>query len=129
MAQGKAQADPLEMWREWVANSERQWNAFLNNAMSTDEFSQTMGRFMDVYVNIQKNMNDVMGRYFTAINVPTRNDILHLGERLTGIEERLTAIESGLKQLSHAKPAAAATPAAPEPQVTRPPRTKRPAKG
>jgi polyhydroxyalkanoic acid synthase PhaR subunit len=110
------------MWRDWVANSERQWNAFLNNAMATDEFSQAMGRFMDVYLNMQKNMNEVMGRYFQTINIPTRNDILALGERLSQIVDRLGRIEDALMaaKVSAAAPAAAAAP--------RPPRTKKPPK-
>jgi hypothetical protein len=51
------------MWRNWLSESERQWNGFLNQAMATDEFSQTMGRFMDVYLNLQKSMSEAMGRY------------------------------------------------------------------
>ena len=27
--------DPFAMWRDWLSNSERQWNSFLNQAMST----------------------------------------------------------------------------------------------
>ena len=114
--------DPLAMWREWVANSERQWNGFMNNAMATDEFSQTMGRFMDVYLNMQKNMNEVMGRYLQTMNVPTRNDILALGERLSQIEDRLSGIENALRASATPLPAPAAA------AVRRPPRTKKPAK-
>jgi polyhydroxyalkanoic acid synthase PhaR subunit len=116
-------ADPFALWRDWVANSERQWNGFLNNAMATDEFSQSMGRFMDVYLNLQKNMNEVMGRYLQTINVPTRNDILALGERLSQIEDRLSNIENTLRANAAPLPAPAAAAA-----VTRPPRTKKPAK-
>ena len=63
MAEQSTLPDPMAMWREWVSQSERQWNGFLNNAMATNEFSQVMGRFMDVYLGMQKNMNEVMGRY------------------------------------------------------------------
>jgi polyhydroxyalkanoic acid synthase PhaR subunit len=122
MAQGNAQADPLEMWREWVANSERQWNGFLNKAMATDEFSQSLGRFMDVYLNMQKNMNDTMGRYFSALNVPSRTDVVALGERLTLIEERLGSIETMLASARTAPVPAISAEAAPPP-----PRTKKPA--
>lgn len=118
----KAVPDPLAMWRDWVATSERQWNAFLNNAMATDEFSQAMGRFMDVYLNMQKNMNEVMGRYLQTANIPTRSDILALGERLSQIEDRIGRIEDALLA---SKVAAAAPPAA---TAVRPPRTKKPPK-
>jgi len=120
MADKATTADPLAMWREWVATSERQWNQFLNNAMATDEFSKSMGRFMDVYLNLQKNMNEVMGRYLQTINVPTRNDILALGERLSQIEDRLGRIEDAVM--------ASKVPAAPAGAAPRPPRTKKPPK-
>lgn len=121
-------ADPFAMWRDWVASSERQWNGFLNNAMATEEFSKGMGQFMDVYLNMQKNMNDVMGRYLSTINVPTRTDLLSLGDRLGGIEERLSAIEASIAALAkaNASPKNGAAPAVTE--VARPPRTRKPAK-
>jgi len=124
-----AQADPFEMWRNWLTESERQWNSFLNQAMSTDEFSQSMGRFMDVYLNMQKNMNEAMGRALSAINVPTRTDILTLGDRLSGIEDTLSEIQASLRQVAASSTtgkAAAATAA--EAARPRPTRTKKPAK-
>ena len=126
MADKNATADPFEMWRDWVANSERQWNSFLNNAMATDEFSQAMGRMMDVYLNMQKNMNEVMGRYLQVINVPTRNDVMAIGERLSQIEDRLNQIEGALARMS--VPSASGTAAPRATAVPRPPRTKKPAK-
>jgi polyhydroxyalkanoic acid synthase PhaR subunit len=114
--------DPLAVWREWLTQSERQWNAFLNEVMGTEQFSQSMGRFMDVYLNMQKSMNDLMGRYFTAINVPTRTDVLALGDRLAAIEERLESIESKVARLADGEskqPLKAEFP--------RPPRTRKPA--
>lgn len=122
--------DPFAVWRDWMSQSERQWNAFLNNAMATDEFSQTVGRFMDVYVNMQKNMNEAMSRYLSSVNLPSRQDILGVGDRLTAIEERLTNIE---KSLTHNVAAKAETKAEAVPGgtgsngVARPPRTKKPA--
>lgn len=125
----QANVDPLALWRDWVANSERQWNAFLNNAMATDEFSQTMGRMMDVYLNVQKQMNEVMGRYLQLINVPTRNDVMAIGERLSQIEDRLVSIEDALSAARRASPQADSAPAQNgAPATVRPPRTKKPAR-
>lgn len=124
MAEKQQTMDPLAMWREWVAQSERQWNAFLNQAMATDEFSKAMGRFMDFYLNLQKGMNETMGRYLQLVNMPSRQEVLALGERLSAIEERLGRIEGML-----AKQAPAAGPAAPDNgavPLKRPPRTKKP---
>ena len=129
MAQGTT-ADPFEMWRDWMANSERQLNGFLNNAMATEQFTQSMGQFMDVYLNMQKSLNEVMGRTFSALNLPTRTDILSLGERLSAIEDHLGKIEASIAALKSAPAVSAgiaATPATPVAAIPRPPRTKKPA--
>jgi polyhydroxyalkanoic acid synthase PhaR subunit len=91
--------DPFAAWRDWVGQSERQWNAFLNEAMATDEFGQSMGQFMDVYLNLQRGMNEVMGRYLTALNLPSRSDVLSLANRLSDLEGRLSDIEDTLHEL------------------------------
>ena len=91
--------DPFAAWRDWVGQSERQWNTFLNEAMATDEFGQSMGQFMDVYLNMQRGMNEVMGRYLTALNLPSRSDVLSLANRLSDIEGRLSGIEDTLHEL------------------------------
>jgi polyhydroxyalkanoic acid synthase PhaR subunit len=119
--------DPFAAWRDWLSTSERQWNSFLNQAMSTDEFGQAMGRMMDVYLGMQKNMNEVMGRYFTALNVPTRTDVLSLANRLSEIEERLGSIEDAVRTTRVEAPAGAEPRMIDAPAAARPPRTKKPA--
>lgn len=124
MSQSQAQAttpDPFAMWRDWLTQSERQWNGFLNDVMATDQFSEGMGRMMDMNLTMQKNLNEVMGRYFAALNVPTRTDVLSLGNRLTEIEERLASMEDALRALAPQTAGASTAP------IAMPPRTKRPA--
>jgi polyhydroxyalkanoic acid synthase PhaR subunit len=114
--------DPFAAWRDWLGQSERQWNSFLNEAMATDQYGQAMGQMMDMFLNAQKGMSDVMGRAFTGLNLPTRTDVLSLGNRLTDIEERLSAIEGALK--GRAGPEPTPPPAAAE--IRKPARTKKP---
>lgn len=117
-------ADPFAMWREFVAQSERQWNAFLNEAMATEQFSQAMGRMMDFYVNLQKGMNELMSRYLQFANLPSRQEVLALGERLGAIEDRLVRME---RMLGNQPSQAGAGSSAETPvKAKRPARTKRP---
>jgi hypothetical protein len=116
--------DPLALWREWVSQSERQWNTFLNEMMGTDQFSQSMGRFMEIYLAMQKNMTESMGRYFTALNIPTRTDVLTLADRLAAIEDRLARIEGGLGRLGDPRREAGGLQV---PAPSPPPRTRKPA--
>jgi polyhydroxyalkanoic acid synthase PhaR subunit len=119
--------DPLEMWRNWLSESERQWNGFLNQAMATDEFSQTMGKFMDVYLNMQKSMSEAMGRYLTAMNLPTRTDVLALGDRISALQERIAGLEATVAKASSAT-AESPAPAAGAPAKSKPARTRKPQK-
>ena len=118
--------DPLQAWRDWMTESERQLNSFFNDAMSTDQFSRGMGQFMDLYLNSQKTMNDTFGRYLSAFNLPSRTDVLDIANRLTHIEDRLSAIESSLAASVRASRSEAAG-AAPAVDRERPARTKQPA--
>jgi polyhydroxyalkanoic acid synthase PhaR subunit len=119
--------DPLELWRNWLTESERQWNGFLNQAMATDEFSQTMGRFMDVYLNLQKSMSEAMGRYLTAMNLPSRTDLLAIGDRLAAVEERLAAVETAVSSAGKGSSKIAAANGGPAPRP-KPARTRKPQK-
>jgi len=110
------------MWREWIVQSERQWNKFFNDVMGTDQYNQAMSRFMDIYLNGQKTLGEMMGRYLTGLNVATRSDVLAIGERLAAIDDRLTAIERHLGSPSGTDEASSS----PASTAARPPRTRRP---
>ena len=113
--------DFSEAYRLWASQSERQWNEFLNQMMSTEEFSQSLGRNMDVFLHFQKTMNEAMGSFFTAMNVPTRTDVLALGDRLLAIEDRLATIEAQLTTALASAPAASAKNSQAKPRRTRKP--------
>lgn len=116
--------DPLASWRAWIGQTEQQWNAFFNQAMGSDQYTQAIGRMMETYVATQKNLADGMGRYLSALNLPTRTDILMLGDRLAMLEDRLAGIERMLAASGVTDPA----PAGDSAPVARPPRTKQPSR-
>jgi polyhydroxyalkanoic acid synthase PhaR subunit len=111
--------DPMAAWRAFVTQSEQQWNTFLNQAMGSDQYSQTLGRMMEMYAGMQKTMADQMAKYLGALNMPTRSDVMTLGDRLAMIEDRLAGIERMLARADGA-------PAGSTAQEGRPPRTKQP---
>lgn len=110
--------DPLQLWRDWLNQSEQQLNRLLNEAMSSDAFGQASGRLMEIFLSFQRSMQQATELYFAALNIPTRTDVLSLGERLAIIEERLASIESLLRNVA---PEAATSPARPRPKRTRKP--------
>ncbi|REK07266.1 MAG: hypothetical protein DWQ36_11990 [Acidobacteria bacterium] len=89
--------DPFDAWRQWIDRSERQLNTMLNEVTSSEQFGQVSSRMMETLLVFQRTMNESTQRYFSALNVPTRTDILSLGERLGAIEERLESLEAAIR--------------------------------
>jgi polyhydroxyalkanoic acid synthase PhaR subunit len=116
-------ADLMGAWRDWLTTTEQQWNELLGQTMGTEGFAAGLGQNLDVFLHIQRVMNETMGGYLTTMNVPTRTDVLELGERLIGVESRLAAIEA---QLSHALNALGRLTADASMTPARPARTRRP---
>jgi hypothetical protein len=124
MAEAKNSAsEAFSSWRDWVSQSETQLNKLLNEVMATEGYTRILGGFTKVMVSMQKSTGESLERYFTALSLPTRSDVIDLGQRLSSIESRLSVMEEALSRLAP-EPAGAGTSAA---ALPRPPRTKKPA--
>jgi hypothetical protein len=126
MADAKSStSEAFSSWRDWVTQSETQLNKLLNDVMATEGYTRVLGGFTKVMVLMQKSTGEALERYFSALSLPTRSDVIELGQRLSSIESRLAAMEAALCHLAP-KSGAASQPAA---AVPRPPRTKKPPTG
>ncbi|MGJ7528401.1 hypothetical protein [Variovorax sp. GB1P17] len=112
--------DPMAMWRELTAQWEKSTNEFANETMSSDPFRQGMHGGMNASLTAQKGLGELMARYLTLLNLPTRADIQALGEQLQRIDDHLANISRAME--GGRSPVAVATAAAP----VKPRRTKQP---
>jgi hypothetical protein len=96
-APGQALPDFLQLWRDWLTESERQFNSLMNQVMSADASARGMGTSVEAYAAFQRVLADGMQRYLAFVNMPSRTDVLGLGEALRSIEERLARIEETLQ--------------------------------
>jgi polyhydroxyalkanoic acid synthase PhaR subunit len=109
--------DPFTVWRDWLSQAERQLNSYFNGVMGTEQYARFLGQFNEFSLSMQKAMSEAMARYFASLNLPTKEDLAALGQRLSSLEGRIAALESGRSGVG-ATVAPASTP--------RPPRTKKP---
>jgi hypothetical protein len=112
--------NPLDLWRQYITDSERQWNAFFKEVLGTDTFSNAMNTWVETSLTIQRLVADNLERYYTAFNIPTHGDLVALGERMKAVEESLARIEAAV--MAVAPDAVSRTSLRPP----RPPRTKVP---
>lgn len=112
--------DPVALWQKMVGEMEKGFNSFATKAMETPEFSQAMNRAGGAAAGAQKQFGDLMEKYLLSMNLPSREQMTGIAERLQSIEGQLGDIKSMLSQMS------ANSPGSPANAVPRPPRTKRP---
>jgi hypothetical protein len=115
------QADVMQLWRDWLTQSERQLNAFFGDALRQEPSARAVAGFLETYALFQRAMNEWMQRYLTFVNMPSRTDVMGLGESLRGIEERLSRIEETLQIAAEAVDARERSRPAFEPTRTRRP--------
>jgi hypothetical protein len=94
------QPDPAEVFRNLVTEWERGFDAMANKIMGTEEFSRSMNQVQDLQLNMQKRFNEAMAEQLSTFNVPSRDDILRLGESIRGLDKRLSKIEMLLAKQS-----------------------------
>jgi hypothetical protein len=115
------QPNPLDTWRQFITDSERQWNGFFKEVLGTEGFSSSMNAAVEASLTVQRMIADNLERLYTTFNIPTHNDLIALGERMKLIEETLARLETALAE-SNPKISAVVRPARKKPA-----RTKRPA--
>lgn len=114
------QRDPGAFFRDMLGQWENIANQFGTELMKTGEFARTMHGATSASVKAQEVAKDAMGKALAAANIPSREEIVSLGERMAVVEERLSRIESLLIKLAGQEPDRRDRP--------KPPRTKKPPK-
>lgn len=114
--------DPLQLWRGLLEDMEKNFNQLAGAAVGSEQFSRTMNQFGSASVAAQKGLGDVIERYLAIMNLPSRSDLVNLGERMQAIEARLNEI-AALLHRAHPEAASETIGFAGMPK---PKRTKRP---
>jgi len=111
--------DPAVIWQTMIGEMEKGFNTFANQAMTSPEFSRVMNQVGGVSAGVQKQLAELMEKYLTSMNLPSRAQMVGIGERLQNIERQLSEITALLRQNN-----IGGSPG--EPLTPRPPRTKQP---
>lgn len=117
----KQTPDIVQLWRDWLTQSERQVNSFFSDALGQEASGRTMAGYMELYVGLQRLLAEAMQRYLQFVNMPSRADVVSLGETLRSIEDRLGRIEETLQIAAQAVDARVYEAPAAEPSRTRQP--------
>ena len=117
--------NPVRLWREWFVKSEKAWSQALTEAMGDERFSKGMGRYMQEALHTHRMFSESMAQYLANLNLPSRQDILDLGDRLGQVEDALASVQVELREL-RTRVAQGVAPKADGTPAGKPARTRRP---
>jgi len=117
MAEPKS-LDPFVLVREIVSRLEKGINQVANPLMKSDGFSKRANQLTSAAMVAKKLAQDLTQRYFEALNVPSRSDVVALGDRLQALEDRMMNMQATLDRMSGG--------AASRPALSAPARTRKP---
>ncbi|HMN72925.1 MAG TPA: poly(R)-hydroxyalkanoic acid synthase subunit PhaE [Rhodoblastus sp.] len=110
---------PLDAFRDFVGQWERGVNQIANEAMGNEQFSRLMHGATSAAAGAKAGLGEAMERYLATMNLPSRADIVSVGERLQAIEAQLGRLTEIVAQM-------ASVDAAPASGALKPKRTRKP---
>ena len=115
--------DPSGFFRDMLGQWETMANQFGGAAMRTPEAARAMGAATTAGAKVQEATRDAMSRTLAAYNMPSREEVTNLAERLAGIEDRLGRIEALLIRMA-GDTAPPVAPSRPKPARSKQPQAK-----
>jgi polyhydroxyalkanoate synthesis regulator phasin len=83
------------------------WSKLMIDWVNSPAYAEAQGRVLDSYLSMsapfREALQKAMAQILTQLNMPTRDDITALAERLTNIEFRLDDLDARLDALGSQK--------------------------
>jgi hypothetical protein len=121
------QMNPVRLWREWFVKSEKAWSQAMTDVMGDERFSKGMGRYMQEALHTHRMFSESMAQYLANLNLPSRQDILDLSDRMGQVEDALASVQVELRELRTRLAQGVTGLPAMSAERPKPARTKRPA--
>lgn len=121
MAPPKPLLDPFDLLRGLASRLERRLEQVAGRGVRSDGFTRVMHRALAGSLLAESISRQVQERLLVALNLPSRSDLLRLGERLQALEDRIVELSADLAARDVGRPTTM-----PGAARSAPPRTKKP---
>jgi hypothetical protein len=124
-SEGASNLDPFRLWREWYQKSEKSWSDAVTQLIGNDRFAKGTGKYLQEALHVQRMFTEAMAQYLANLNLPSRSDVLSLGDRVGKVEDAVAGLQVEIRQLRRALTERELL-AGEEASIVRPKRTKKP---
>lgn len=91
--------EPMRMWRNWYQQSEQQWSEAITEIMADERLGKRFGKYFQEWLHAHHMFTEMVGQQLAALNLPSRNDLLNVGDRMGEVEDSLSALTAEIHQL------------------------------
>ena len=99
--EGGATADPFDAWRKLRDSNLEIWSRNMIEAVNSEAYSKFTGGMLDAYLTASAPFRDAMSKSMVQalqdLNLPSRQDVENLAQRLTNIEMQLDDLSARLE--------------------------------
>jgi polyhydroxyalkanoic acid synthase PhaR subunit len=89
-------ADPFAIFKQWYDATSESWSKTVGEAIATEQFAETVGRFLDSFTSFTIMFRRANEQYFSNLQLPTRSDIARVATLIVNLEEKVDRIEDTL---------------------------------
>jgi hypothetical protein len=103
MSQGPASPDLFGQWKQFLDQWIEAWSKALGQAMGTEAFAQTLGSYLDRWLQAQgpvkKAGEESAETLLQALGLPSRAQVVGVARQLAEVDDRLERLEDGIAVL------------------------------
>lgn len=116
---------PARVWRDWMIKSEASWSDAVSQLLKHEPTGEALNQQLAEMQLMHRQFSELAQASLAAANLPSRNDLEALDERMGRLEDGLAQVAAALSQL---KLALAVVPSTAATATGKPSRTRRPAR-
>lgn len=91
--------EPMKMWRNWYQKSEQQWSEAITEIMADERMGKRFGKYFQEWLHAHHMFTEMVGQQLASLNLPSRSDVLNVGDRMGEVEDALSALTVEIHQL------------------------------
>jgi len=97
--------DPFGFWKTYRESTLDASSKLMIDAVNTEDYAKFTGAFLDQYLSMTQPIQDAVQKYMVFslafLNMPTREEVLSVAERLVHIETRLDDLDAETYDMHH----------------------------
>ncbi|WNF35047.1 polyhydroxyalkanoic acid synthase subunit PhaR [Bacillaceae bacterium IKA-2] len=90
--------DPYLLWKEYQKNTESHWGRIMEEKMKSDEFSEWLGKVVDVNLMYKQVADKSAKHYLEQMNIPSREDLSNLSTLIVNLDAKVDDLEELLEE-------------------------------